>query len=109
GPFTAKAEVAPGEVALFHPDFFPGVDQNYWIPESFYRLTDSDLHGLCAQAGTTSLPVMAWQAADSESFATSLKAILERIHHGPLKKAVPIVFQNSTESITSLMMITMIK
>jgi len=95
GPFTAATEKPYQKPALYHPDFFVGSSEKYWIPESFYRLTDEALRGL-VQTVPTSLPPMNWQPAELESFSASYKAILERIHHGPLRKAVPIVFEKST-------------
>lgn len=105
----AKAEVAIDEVALFCPDFFRGVTQDYWIPESFYRLTDQDLEALCSEIETSLLPSLIWKEADPQSFAASFEAILERIHHGLLKKAVPIVFENSTDNISPARIVAMIK
>ena len=109
GPFTAAAEKNPDQVALFHPDFFFESATNYWIPELFYRLTDADLKALIQTFPAGPLAEMVWQEADSESFSTSYKAILERIHQGPLKKAVPVVFEKSTESLGPTRIVAMIK
>lgn len=97
GPFKLKAERTPEEVALFHPDFFDESSPRYWIPETFYRLTDRDLATLCSEFDSSLLSPMAWQGAEIQSFSSSFKSILEQIRAGALKKAVPIVFENSTE------------
>lgn len=103
------AEVASGEVALFHPDFFSeGVD-NYWIPKSFYIVTDNDLKSLCADVDRPLLAPLNWQEADPQSFGVSFISILELIHRGALKKAVPIVFENSTGIMSSMRVRTLIK
>lgn len=109
GPFTPSNENPHDKVALFHPDFFLDGTEKYWIPESFYRLTDAELKDLVAAAPASGLPAMAWQAAELESFTASYKAILERIHHGPLKKAVPIVFEKSTVTIEPGRIVAIIK
>ncbi len=109
GPFTAKDQVALGEVALFHPDFFTGTENSYWIPQLFYRLTDRDLEVLCSGLDTSMLQPLAWREAELQSFTTSFKTILERIHQGALKKAVPIVFEASTGNIDPTRIVAMIK
>ncbi|WP_413289849.1 chorismate-binding protein [Bdellovibrio sp. HCB337] len=97
GPFTQKSEIMEGEVALFHPDFFAEPNANYWIPETFYRLTDHDLEHLCADFHKSLLAPMSWQGADLQSFSSSFNSILKQIQAGTLNKAVPIVFEKSTE------------
>lgn len=109
GPFTAAVEKTPDQVALFHPDFFLDSSTNYWIPESFYRLTDADLSALIQGFPLPTLPEMVWQEAELESFSASYRAILERIDQGPLKKAVPVVFEKSTESLGPARIVAMLK
>jgi len=109
GPFTPSSKSLPTQVTLFHPDFFPETTENYWIPKSFYRLTDDDLKALVATAPGTDLPPMNWRPAELESFTASYGSILERIHQGPLKKAVPIVFEKSTEHLGPGRIVAMIK
>lgn len=109
GPFKAVAEKPADQVALFHPDFFMGPEQQYWIPESFYRLTDDQLAALLNEQSTEELPPMTWHQAELSSFSSSYDSILERIHHGSLKKAVPIVFEKSSESIRPARIVAMIK
>ncbi|MBS1969839.1 MAG: chorismate-binding protein [Bdellovibrionales bacterium] len=52
---------------------------------------------------------MTWEPAELESFSASYRTILERIHHGPLRKAVPIVFEKSTETLSPARMIAILK
>lgn len=101
GPFTEKEVVATGEVALFHPDFFSQGVSNYLIPKSFYILTGSCLESLCAQFDNFLLAPLEWQNVEPQSFETSFTAVLQSIQAGLLKKAVPIVFENSTGKISS--------
>lgn len=109
GPFTPSAENPDGKVALFHPDFFLDSTNKYWIPKSFYRLTDDEMRALVSKVPAEVLPEMVWKPAELESFSASYGAILERIHHGPLKKAVPIVFEKSTEVLGPGRIVAMIK
>jgi menaquinone-specific isochorismate synthase len=109
GPFQESTEKPQDQVALFHPDFFMGSTPQYWIPESFYRLTDADLQAYVDAIAATSLPAMTWQPAELESFTSSYNAILERIHQGPLRKAVPIVFEKSTETVGPGRIVAIIK
>lgn len=108
GPFRAQTSVNRGEGALFLPDFFFDSEQNYWIPESFYRLTDDELRAYCTGFNKSLLSPMVWEPADLQSFAASYNTILEKIHHGSLKKAVPIVFEKSTESVGPSRLVSMI-
>lgn len=109
GPFEQKVERLPGETALFLPDFFSDQTLRYWIPKSFYRLNTQDLANLCAQEISTLLSPFPWNEADFESFKISFKSILERIHQGDLKKAVPIVFEKSTERLSRQRLVSMLQ
>ncbi|MGZ3804795.1 MAG: chorismate-binding protein [Pseudobdellovibrionaceae bacterium] len=109
GPFIEKAEAGPGEVALYHPDFFSEDSCKYLIPKYFYTLTDEDLESLGSEFEASFLPPLRWQEAKLESFAVSFREILGRIQQGSLKKAVPIVFENSTESINAARIALLLK
>jgi menaquinone-specific isochorismate synthase len=109
GPFIAKTEVAKDEVVLFHSDFFAGAALKYLIPKCFYRLTDQGLEDLCSELEISLLPPLVWMEAEFQSFETSFKAILERIHQGSLKKSVPIVFENSTDRVSPARLAAMIR
>lgn len=108
GPFQAQTSVTRREVALFLPDFFFESEQNYWIPESFHRLTDDELQQLCAEFDKSLLPKMPWAGAELQSFSDSYQAIQEKIHNAGLKKAVPVVFEKSTESVSPSRLVSMI-
>lgn len=109
GPFRESVDKPHDKVALFHPDFFADGSEKYWIPESFYRLTDEAFLALLNSQSVDSLPAMTWEPAELESFSASYRTILERIHHGPLRKAVPIVFEKSTETLGPARMIAILK
>lgn len=108
GPFRAQTSVNRREVALFVPDFFFDSEQNYWIPESFYRLTDDQLRSYCIEANPGLLTQLPWEPADLQSFTASYNAILEKIQEGSLKKAVPVVFEKSSESVRTSHLVSMI-
>jgi menaquinone-specific isochorismate synthase len=98
GPFQRVPEVAFGQIALYTPDFFAGPTQSYWLPHKTFQLNDQDLQSLCDLSPECEPPVdIQWQAADLQSFQQAFREIQSRIHAGPLKKAVPIVFEKAPQ------------
>jgi isochorismate synthase EntC len=110
GPFRASDHVPRGQIALYHPDFFPIPPRKYWLPEAFFKLGDAQMEELCelfnnsAPSGTFS-----WRDADLQSFQESFAAIQARIAKASLKKAVPIVFETSAQRPDPRQMLAMIK
>lgn len=97
GPFEKRPDRRPGDIALFHPDFFSDSKLSYWIPKAFYRLTTRQMESLLGPAPDSPPVSMHWQEGEFQSFKQSFSAILEQIHQGHLQKAVPVVFEKSSE------------
>jgi menaquinone-specific isochorismate synthase len=115
GPFTAKSEVAADEVALFHPSYFMSTNATYWVPAALHTLTDGQWTELLQNAPVASIipestqGLSAWSEASFESFEISFNEILSRIEKGPLKKAVPVVFEQSSAKPNAADLVHMLK
>jgi menaquinone-specific isochorismate synthase len=118
GPFVAKKEVTPDEVALFTPDYFMGPSDEYWIPSRLVRLTTEDLRKHCQDAKNfeksshsqdpSARPGWEWQPASFEGFEISFQEIFTRFNQG-LKKAVPIAFETSKRTLGGDDLLSMIE
>ncbi len=111
GPFRAGTQVQPGQVALYHPDFFMTSAQKYWIPKSFYEVNDAQLSALCESFKSSGglFSSITWEEAELQSFKFSYESILQRIQKGSLKKAVPVVFERSKAVPDKAMLAALIK
>lgn len=107
GPFTPASPANHGEITVFFPDFYNLASTPGWIGTQTHRLSTEELRRHCeaylAQNPAPEAPVMkaSWEEPRKEDFQTDLEVIQGRIARGEIKKAVPVVFARSPQTVTA--------
>lgn len=108
GPFEPACDADSDEITVFCPEFY---DLQSFVPLKgvrTYSLNCEELRQNCeaylARQGSLQPPLTkaAWQEPVKEDFAQALNMTQEQIQKGELRKAVPVVFARSLQTVTAV-------
>lgn len=97
GGVTRQAAPPLDRPAFYLPDFFLTDPEPWWVPKEFHRMSTPELL-MTWPALKKEAPKLGWKwtEPDENYFYHEIQALLDKIHKGDLKKAVPIALACSS-------------